>query len=201
MIIICKKCSIHFNLDASLLKAGGSKVRCGSCNHVFTVLPQVPEIRRESEEELLFDFSGLEFEIDDLEMAAAETEAIEIEISFDSEGEIEIEDDNLIFDDGDFDFDESDLTIETQVNQTGFDKIKLDSFDQETLIFETHTPVAGDKPVADVSISYDAPKVDLMFDEPELEQESTQTKGLSDDGMIIPHDKKANERKFDPDFF
>jgi predicted Zn finger-like uncharacterized protein len=197
MIIICNKCSIHFNLDASLLKAGGSKVRCGSCNHVFTVFPQVPESRLESEEELLFDFSGLEFEIDDLEMDAPGEEAFEIEISFDSEGEIE--DDNLISDD--FDFDESDLVIEAQANQTDFDNIKLDFFDQETLIFETDTPVAGDTPIADVSISYDAPKVDLMFDEPGLEQESTPTMDLSDDGMIIPNDKEALERKFDQDFF
>jgi len=199
MIIICNKCSIHFNLDASLLKAGGSKVRCGSCNHVFTVFPQLPEIRPEAEEELLFDFSGLEFEIEDFEMAEAGIEAIEIEISFDSEGEIE--DDNLIFNDGDFDFDESDLAIETQANQTGFDNIKLELHDQGTLIFETNMPEASDTPVADVSISYDAPKVDLMFDELGIEQEFTQAVGLSDDGMIIPNDKEANEKKFDPDSF
>ena len=129
MIIICNKCSIHFNLDASLLKAGGSKVRCGSCNHVFIAFPQVPESHLDSEEELLFDFSGLEFEIDDTEMEAPGEEAFEIEISFDSEGEIE--DDNLTSDDFDFDIDESDLTIETPANQTDFDNIKLDFHDPE----------------------------------------------------------------------
>lgn len=197
MIVICNKCSIHFNLDASLLKAGGSKVRCGSCQHVFTVFPQVPEIPLESEEELLFDFSGLEFEIDDLEMAAAGTEAIEIEINFDSEGEIE--DDNLIFDN--FDFYESDMTIETQANQTDLDSIKFERPDQGTLIFETSIPAASDTPVADVSISYDAPRVDLMLDAPELEQAFAQAMGLSDEGMATPKDKKANERKFDWNFF
>ncbi len=39
MIIICEKCSTKFNLDESIIKKQGSKVRCSICKHVFTALP------------------------------------------------------------------------------------------------------------------------------------------------------------------
>ena len=39
MIIQCEKCRTKFNLDESLLKNGGSKVRCSICKHVFRAYP------------------------------------------------------------------------------------------------------------------------------------------------------------------
>lgn len=39
MIITCKKCNSSFNLDESLLKPTGSKVRCSKCKDVFVVHP------------------------------------------------------------------------------------------------------------------------------------------------------------------
>ncbi|MBF0411494.1 MAG: zinc-ribbon domain-containing protein [Desulfamplus sp.] len=43
MIITCEKCSTKFNLDESILKKEGSKVRCSSCRHVFKVYPLYDE--------------------------------------------------------------------------------------------------------------------------------------------------------------
>jgi len=48
MIIECEKCRSKFNLDESLLKQGGSKVRCSRCKHVFTACPTEPELPEET---------------------------------------------------------------------------------------------------------------------------------------------------------
>ncbi|MFH1154701.1 MAG: zinc-ribbon domain-containing protein [Pseudomonadota bacterium] len=40
MIVTCEECGTRFNLDGSLLKGKGSKVRCSACRHVFTAYPQ-----------------------------------------------------------------------------------------------------------------------------------------------------------------
>ncbi len=39
MIIQCEKCLTKYGLDESLLKEGGSKVKCSVCGHVFTAYP------------------------------------------------------------------------------------------------------------------------------------------------------------------
>ncbi|MGD8385597.1 MAG: DUF3426 domain-containing protein [Desulfobacteraceae bacterium] len=39
MIVQCEKCNSRFRLDETLLKEGGSKVRCSSCRHVFVAYP------------------------------------------------------------------------------------------------------------------------------------------------------------------
>jgi len=39
MIIQCENCESKFNLDESLLKEEGSKVRCSQCKHVFNAYP------------------------------------------------------------------------------------------------------------------------------------------------------------------
>ena len=39
MIIECENCASKFNLDDNLLKAGGSRVRCSVCKHVFIAHP------------------------------------------------------------------------------------------------------------------------------------------------------------------
>jgi predicted Zn finger-like uncharacterized protein len=75
MIITCEKCDISFNLDESLLKPSGSKVRCSKCKHVFTAYPPAPEKEPEIPEEVKeaapapesdddLDFSGLEQMLD-----------------------------------------------------------------------------------------------------------------------------------------
>jgi predicted Zn finger-like uncharacterized protein len=42
MVIQCESCRTEFNLDESLLKEEGAKVRCSRCRHVFTAYPSAP---------------------------------------------------------------------------------------------------------------------------------------------------------------
>ena len=43
MIIQCEECESKFQLDDSMLKESGSKVRCSVCKRVFTVYPPEPD--------------------------------------------------------------------------------------------------------------------------------------------------------------
>jgi predicted Zn finger-like uncharacterized protein len=49
MIIACEKCQTKYNLDQANLKAGGSKVRCSKCSHVFTAFPPEQDYGEEPE--------------------------------------------------------------------------------------------------------------------------------------------------------
>ncbi len=59
MIITCKACNASFNLNESLLKPEGSKVRCSKCKEVFIAYPPAPpeEVKKPDEK-----ISDLEFE-------------------------------------------------------------------------------------------------------------------------------------------
>ena len=43
MILQCDQCNTKFKLDDSKIKAGGVKVRCSKCKHVFVVNKEVPQ--------------------------------------------------------------------------------------------------------------------------------------------------------------
>jgi predicted Zn finger-like uncharacterized protein len=51
MIVKCEKCQSEFNLDESLLKKDGSKVKCSVCKNTFKVFPQIKESFKEPEED------------------------------------------------------------------------------------------------------------------------------------------------------
>ncbi len=51
MIVNCEGCETGFQVNESLLKPGGSKVRCSKCRHVFVVYPPPPPVD-DSEEPL-----------------------------------------------------------------------------------------------------------------------------------------------------
>ena len=50
MVIQCESCRTAFNLDESLLKKEGAKVRCSRCRHVFTAYPSSPVLSGETVE-------------------------------------------------------------------------------------------------------------------------------------------------------
>ncbi len=52
MVIQCESCRTEFNLDESLLKKEGTKVRCSRCRHVFTAYPSLPVLPGETVESL-----------------------------------------------------------------------------------------------------------------------------------------------------
>jgi predicted Zn finger-like uncharacterized protein len=55
MIITCKACKASFNLDESLLKPEGSKVRCSKCKEIFVAYPPVPSEEAEQPDEMISD--------------------------------------------------------------------------------------------------------------------------------------------------
>lgn len=67
MIITCKECNSSFNVDDSLIKETGSKVRCSKCENIFVAYPQSPEddLLLDSDEQLLG--SDGSSELDDLD--------------------------------------------------------------------------------------------------------------------------------------
>lgn len=73
MIITCEQCQARFRLADEKLKAGGTKVRCSKCKHVFVVLP--PETLPAEE---TVDFDSLNMErVADEEPAPAPPEPAE----------------------------------------------------------------------------------------------------------------------------
>ena len=52
MIITCEDCNSSFNVNDSLIKESGSKVRCSKCDSVFVAYPQAADndLALESEE-------------------------------------------------------------------------------------------------------------------------------------------------------
>jgi len=61
MIITCKACNASFNLNESLLKPEGSKVRCSKCKEVFMAYPPAPPEAVKKPDEML---SGLDLELE-----------------------------------------------------------------------------------------------------------------------------------------
>jgi len=50
MVIQCESCRTEFNLDESVLRKEGTKVRCSRCRHVFTAYPSSPVLTGETVE-------------------------------------------------------------------------------------------------------------------------------------------------------
>ncbi len=183
MIITCEECSTRFNLDESILKPGGSKVRCSLCKHVFTVFPQIPDplIASDFEEETEFDLPEETIpegsEADGLEVDAFETDGLEAD-GLETD-DFEAEKSDLAFEESDFDetdFELDNLDFETEgspeEDETGLEmgapvespasSIEI-SFDEETDPLETQGSLEFDE---DDLIFDDA---DMEFTDPELE--------------------------------
>jgi len=55
MDIQCEKCRSVFNIDETLIKEGGSKVRCSICRHIFMAYPPVHALVEPMETEIPID--------------------------------------------------------------------------------------------------------------------------------------------------
>jgi predicted Zn finger-like uncharacterized protein len=76
MIITCKACNASFNLNESLLKPEGSKVRCSKCKEVFMAYPPAPP------EELIKKPEEISSDLDlKLEQETGDSEAGQLESS------------------------------------------------------------------------------------------------------------------------
>jgi len=108
MIITCQECSASFNLDESLLKSTGSKVRCSKCKKVFIAYPSEPlketetpiEVKSDPEVEQLIeepetgkvdDSEFGELDLPDMEKLFAEEESPDEEVAEDVLEDIELD--------------------------------------------------------------------------------------------------------------
>jgi predicted Zn finger-like uncharacterized protein len=121
MIVTCNECESSFNVDDSLIKDHGSKVRCSKCSSVFVIYPETPD-------------SGIGEDDDDLRLDMVE----DLDADFDSEEETEglaiddSEDDELP-DLGDMiDFEDDEPAFEETADE-GLDDLDLDLDEDETV--------------------------------------------------------------------
>ncbi len=149
MIITCEDCNTSFNLDESLLKPTGSKVRCSKCKKVFVAYQQKP-LEEPEKEEILDTEKAVEKEIEDLDL--------DLEPEGEREKEEFIEDLDL-----DFESEAESAAEETEVEAKPGEPDELDLSDLEALLDEEDVP--KEESVAEESVE------DLDFDmdiEPEV---------------------------------
>ncbi len=159
MIITCEECNSSFNVNDSLIKDSGSKVRCSKCDSVFVAYPPVSDddLALESDERMPGQDEDLELDLDDLEdlgdlenldafseeELADEAEASgfeELELEMDDEAVGESEDSELELDDeGDLDLsnlglEEEDLSPKPAADAEASDlglELEFDATDQD----------------------------------------------------------------------
>ncbi|MFO7560002.1 MAG: zinc-ribbon domain-containing protein [Desulfobacterales bacterium] len=178
MIITCEKCDIRFNLNESLLKPSGSKVRCSKCKHVFTAYPPMPEKEPEETKEDVpdlesdddLDFSGLEQMLESDDSSKDEKpsgkdrfEAETVEEDDDVEEEIDIsglehmlesDEESELSDDLDFSFDpdETDAAEEVAAADDELEDIELDLSPESDEADEAEEVSAVDDELEDIEL-------------------------------------------------
>ena len=135
MIITCNECDTRFNLDESLLKQTGSKVRCSKCKNIFTAYP-VEEAATGSQEEI--DFSDidnfLEMDVDLKAEKEPESEPEELDLEIDetpveTEAELELDMGHELHPENDID--EIPVETETELDLELDDKISTEISEEE----------------------------------------------------------------------
>ncbi|MBC2705674.1 zinc-ribbon domain-containing protein [Desulfobacula sp.] len=216
MIITCNKCSTHFNLDDSLVKEDGSKVRCSVCKHVFTTfpLPQEPEQAPEESSDLSLDsFSDdgdtfeepsdveteesdfslkspdLETESSDLEMEETDLE-IDDDFSFE-ETELEIDEDDesqeLELEESHWEFEDDGIEFEDS-GEEDFDSIEFESVEDEPDFLDS-TESKTDLQDPDYQTFEEPLEKDSLADEDEFEFEFDIEDDSENEVPDIPDDK------------
>lgn len=223
MIITCNKCSTRFNLDDSLVKEEGSKVRCSVCKEIFTAYPASPEPEQEAyvtsdpgfesdtddgdifEEPSDFEMEDSEFSLEEdtpaeessgLEMADSGLEMEEPDLDME-EPSLEVDDD-FSFEESELEIDEGDEaeSLETETEESPFD------FEEENFDFEdTELEDTGDVDEDDLDeIEFEAIEDDevvplAMEDEPE-----PQDSGAREADKDLDSDSLDDEDEFELEF-
>lgn len=125
MIVTCNECDASFNVDDSLIKEDGSKVRCSKCRSVFVVYPEAFGSEPDEDDDLLaLDMDdGLDEDLD------ADEELADLAMDDDADDELPDLEDMMDFADDDLPVEESDeeesagldldLDLETEEADTG----------------------------------------------------------------------------------
>ncbi len=173
MIITCQECNSSFNLDESLLKPTGSKVRCSKCHKVFTAYPQTPPEEPETPAEKLSD-------IGDVPVTEDVPDPDELDLSdmdkfFAEEKDTEVEDitDELDLSDIEKFFEEEETPENEDITDEAIDDLDLDfDLDMEPGT-DTSKEDAGAKEKPD---ELDLSDMDKFF----AEEKTSETEGIED---------------------
>ena len=204
MIITCQECSSSFNLDESLLKPEGSKVRCSKCHKVFVAYPQTPPEEPETPPEILPDIDDApvtkdaldpdELDLSDMDQLFAEEKDSEIE---------DITDEDLEDLDLDLDLDlepEADTLIqETSLNIGPDEPDEFDLSDMEKFFDEEKTP--EDEAIENLDLDFELdiePEADTSTEDIEAEEKPDEL-DLSDVDKFFA-EEKASETEDIEDF-
>lgn len=135
MIVQCQNCRTKFNIDESLIKEEGTKVRCSQCENVFSVFPQ--------------------------EQIETEDAATEIPQQSDAGAEMDLTDDSL---EPDLDFDESfeeDMLEDFEDLEAEYQKVQKEvstQADDEALTEDLEETAAEEFPEDDMTDTVDSDK-------------------------------------------
>ncbi|UCD77962.1 MAG: zinc-ribbon domain-containing protein [Desulfobacterales bacterium] len=123
MIITCEECNSSFNVNESLIKESGSKVRCSKCDSVFVAYPQASDddLALESDEQMPGQYEDSELEDLDASLGDFLSEDEEAEApkapSATEEFELDLEDfDNTLEPDSENAFEETDGELELDMD-------------------------------------------------------------------------------------
>jgi len=156
MIVTCEECNTRFNLDESLLKETGSKVRCSICKHIFVAHPEPvvsePEVSstpEESRQETLISESG--------------DEQAETEIEEDLEGQFQTEDTAVDIPEADEEQEEPVVEIESDELEEVAKMFEMDE--------ESEPEFEAESDASDLGIELEAPGEEeaLDFSDEELD--------------------------------
>ena len=201
MIITCQECNSSFNLDESLLKPTGSKVRCSKCHKVFTAYPQTPPEEPETPAEILSDIEDVP-ETKDVP-GPDELDLSDMDKLFADEKDSGIEDLDL---DLEMDFDpEADTPIQETSLSVGPDEPdELDLSDMEKFFAEEKTSEdedITDEAIEDLDLDFDLdfePETDTATEDIEAEEKSDEL-DLSDMDKFFAEEKDSEIEDLDLD--
>lgn len=184
MRVNCENCNTSFNLDESLVKIAGSKVRCSKCKHIFVVYPPKAE-----EDEQIVEAPVADLDADEIKSAAQEGEDLDlsdIEKMLETEEapeatEDESEEDLLQEDvggNGDGDLDLSDIEKILDEEDDSDELLEEKADDDEDLVFDLDENLeaeAGEEQISPTT-ELDLGDLEKMFEsdeepEPEMDEE------------------------------
>ncbi len=198
MIITCNECSTSFNLDDSLVKENGSKVRCSVCKHIFTAYP-FPREPVQAEETIPDFIPELTPALDDI----TDFEMEDTDFSL-KDSDLEVENQNLVLEDSeftsqdleqndnDFSFEENNFDLNSGNNENAPDAKEFE-FEDEDISEDISTDADENK-----ENNFDGIEFEPMKDESEelmLSMEESDTTGETD--LNIENDTDFLDTDFD----
>ena len=175
MIVTCEECRSKFNLEDSLVRPTGSKVRCSNCKNVFIVYTSsTPETGEDSVGNSVIE--------DDNKLKPDALDQTEIKLDY-GDDDLDLSEIKLDYGDDNLDLSDIDLADEFGVDS----KIETDTVLDET--------ISGEPDLSDIKFDFDE-EFDL---EPESDVDLSEIKiDFDDENVVLP--VEAGNDLFEEDF-